>query len=93
MKLFTVMVCYIVSITKQLKFLNSHYSIVCSHCSIVCLITKNGLKMAEFSSSSWENEIHMVDSPFNGDSKNILFLQLGPNFGGGTARKFRGNWQ
>ena len=44
MKLCTVMVYYIVSITKQLKVLNSHYSIVCSHCSIVCLITKNGLK-------------------------------------------------
>ena len=34
----------------------------------------------------------MVDSPFNEDSK-ILFLQGGPNFGGGTAGKFRENRQ
>ena len=42
MKLCTVIVYDILSITKQLKFLNSHCSSVCIHCSIVCLITKNG---------------------------------------------------
>ena len=45
--------------------------------------------MIEFSSSLKENEIHVVDSPFNEDSKNIIFFQGGPNFGGGTARKCR----
>ena len=29
--------------------------------------------MIEFSSSLKLNEIHMVDSPFNGDPKNIIF--------------------
>ena len=38
MKLWTVIAYYITSITKQLKFLNSHCSIVCSYCSVVCLI-------------------------------------------------------
>ena len=41
MKLCTVMAYYITSITKQLKFLNSHCSIVCSYCSVVCLIKKS----------------------------------------------------
>ena len=39
-KLRTVIAYYITSITKQLKFLNSHCSIVCSYCSVVCLIAK-----------------------------------------------------
>ena len=51
-KLYTVIVYYIVSITKQLKFLNSHCSIVCSNCSIVCLSQKMGHKMVEFSGST-----------------------------------------
>ena len=51
MKLCTVIVYYIVSIIKQLKFRNSHYSIVCSHCSVICLVIKMGQKMVEFSSS------------------------------------------
>ena len=54
---------------------------------------KNGIKMIEFSSSLQENKIHMVDSSFNEDSKNIIFFQGGPNFGGGAARKFRENRQ
>ena len=45
--------------------------------------------MIEFSSSLKLNEIHMVDSPFNEDPKIICFFQGGPNFGGGTAGKFR----
>ena len=49
--------------------------------------------MVTISSDSYENEIHMVDSPFNEDYKNIIFGQGGPNFGGGTARKFRENGQ
>ena len=36
--------------------------------------------MIEFSSSLKLNEIHVVDSPFNEDPKNIIFLQGGPNF-------------
>ena len=39
------------------------------------------------------NKIHVVDSPFDKDFKNIIFLQGGPNFGGGTARKFSENGQ
>ena len=39
-KICTVIACYIASITKQLKFLNSHCSIVCSYCSVVYLIAK-----------------------------------------------------
>ena len=30
--------------------------------------------MVKISNSSYENEIHRVDSPFNEDSKNIIFL-------------------
>ena len=47
--------------------------------------------MIEVSSSLKLNEIHIVDSPFNEDPKNINFFQGGHNFGGGTARKFREN--
>ena len=71
MQLCTVSAYYITSITKQLKFLNSHCSIVCSYCSVVCLIAK----LIEFSSSFKLNEIHVVDSPFNEDPKNIIFFR------------------
>ena len=30
--------------------------------------------MVKLSNASYENEIHVVDSPFNEDSKNIIFL-------------------
>ena len=30
--------------------------------------------MVKISNASYENEIHRVDSPFNGNSKNIIFL-------------------
>ena len=30
--------------------------------------------MVKISDASYENEIHLVDSPFNEDSKNIIFL-------------------
>ena len=49
--------------------------------------------MIKFSIPFKLNEIHLVDSPFNEDPKNIIFFQEGPNFGGGTARKFRENEQ
>ena len=39
-KLCTVIAYYIASIAKQLKFLNSRCSIVCSYSSVVCLIAK-----------------------------------------------------
>ena len=45
--------------------------------------------MVKISNASYENEIHRVDGPFNEDSKNIIFGQGGPNFGRGTAGKFR----
>ena len=62
---------HIATVKQQMKLLNSHSSIVHSHCSIVCLITKMGKRIVEISSSSQENEIHRVDSPFNEDSKTI----------------------
>ena len=46
--------------------------------------------MIKFSSSFKLNEIHIVDSPLNED---LIFFQGGPNFGGGTAGKFRENGQ
>ena len=39
------------------------------------LIAKNRLKMIEFSSSLQEKEIHMFDSPFKEDFKNIIFFR------------------
>ena len=45
--------------------------------------------MIEFSSSLKLNEIHVVHSPFNKDTKNIIFFQGGSNFGGATVGKFR----
>ena len=87
MKLCTVMAYYKTSITKELKFLNSHCSIVCGYCSVLCLMAKSKLKIIKFLSSIKLNEIHTVDSPFNQDPKNINFFQGGPNFRGGTARK------
>ena len=73
MKLCTVIVYCITSITNQLKFLNFHCSIVCRYCSVVCLIAKSKLKMIKFSSSFKLNEIHIVNNPFNEDPKNIIF--------------------
>ena len=77
MKLYTVIAYYITSITKELKFLNFHRFIVCSYCSVVCLIAKSELKMIKFSSSFKFNEIHTVNSPFNEDPKNIFFSREG----------------
>ena len=71
MKLCKAIAYYITSTTKQLKFLNSYCSIVCSYCSVVCLIAKSEQKMIKFSSSFKLNEIHVVDSSFNEDPKNI----------------------
>ena len=39
-KLCTVIAYYISIVTKQLKFLNSHCSIVYNYCSVVCLVAK-----------------------------------------------------
>ena len=73
MKLCTVIAYYNTSITKQLKLLNSHCSIVCGYCSVLCLMAKSTVKMIKFSGSFKLNEIHRVDSPFNEDPKNIIF--------------------
>ena len=45
--------------------------------------------MIKFSSSLKLNEIHVVDSPFNEDPKNVNVFQRSSNFGGGTAGKFK----
>ena len=44
MKLCTVIAYYKTSITKQFKFLNSHCSVACGYCSVLCLMTKRKLK-------------------------------------------------
>ena len=41
--------------------------------------------MIKFSGSFKLNEIHVVDSPFNEDPKNIIVFQGGPNFGEGRS--------
>ena len=38
------------------------------------MIVKSGLKMVKISNASYENEIHRIDSPFDENSKNIIFL-------------------
>ena len=48
--------------------------------------------MIEFSSSLQENEIHMVDSPFNQDSKNIFFREALIS-GEGRPKNLGGNGQ
>ena len=88
MKLRTVIAYYITGITKQLKFLNFHCTIVCSYCSVVCLIAKSELKSAQIFKFFKLNEIYIVDSPFNKDHKNIIFFQGGSYFGGETAGNF-----
>ena len=75
MKHCALIVYYKFRITKQSKLLNSHYSIVCSHGPIVCLITKNWAKMVEFSSFLCKNETYKIDSSLNEDSKNIIFFR------------------
>ena len=86
MKLCTVIAYYKTSITKELKFLNSHRSIVCGYCSVLCLMAKSKLKNDQiFKFFQIKRNSHIVDSPLNEDSKNIIFFQGGPNFGGRTA--------
>ena len=70
----TVIVPHISTKNQQLDFSNFHCSIVCSYCSIACLIIKSGSKMVKISNASYENEIHRLDSPFNEDSENIIYL-------------------
>ena len=75
MKLCTVIVRHISTKNQQLDFQNFHCSIVCSCCSIWCLIIKSESKMVKISNASYENKIHRVDSPFNEDSKNIILAR------------------
>ena len=70
MKLCTVIAYYKTSITEQLKFLNSHCSIVCGHWSVLCLMAKSKLKYDQIFKFF---QIHTVDSSFNEDPKNINF--------------------
>ena len=46
--------------------------------------------MIKFSNFFKLNEIHIVDSLFKEDPKNIVSFQGGPNFWGGTVGKFWG---
>ena len=86
-KLYTVIIRHISSENQQLDFPNFHCSIVCSYCSIWCLIIKSMSKMVKISNASYENEIHMVDRPFKEDSKNIIFLARDEQFWGRDSRK------
>ena len=45
--------------------------------------------MVKISNVSYENEIHRVDSPFNDDSKNIIFLAREALISGRDGRKIR----
>ena len=76
MKLCTVIVYYITSITKQFKFLNFHCSIVCSYCSVVCLIAKKWDKNERIF-KFFLIKIHLVNGSFNEDAKNMEALILG----------------
>ena len=60
--------------TQKLNFQIFHCSIVYNYCSIVCLIIKVGQNIVENYNISYENEIHMVDSSWKEDSKNIIFF-------------------
>ena len=72
-KLSTVIKRHIPTKHQQLDFPNFHCFIVCSYCSIVCLIIESGSK---FQMLPMEMKIHRVDSPFNDDSKNtFVFAQ------------------
>ena len=88
MKLCTVIAYYKTSITEQLKCLNSYYSIVCCYCSVLCLMAKRKLKYDQFF-KFFQIKRNSHSCLFNEDPKNIIFFQGGPNFGGGTAGKFR----
>ena len=90
-KLCTVIVRHVSTKNQQLDFPNFHRSIVCSCCSIWCLI-KSGSKMVKISNASNENEIHRVDSPFNKDAKIYFFGQVGPYFGEKDWPQNLGKW-
>ena len=79
---------YNAGIAKQMKFLNSHCSIVCGYCSVLCLMAKSKLKNDQIFKFFQIKRNHIVDSPFNEDPKNIFFFQGDLNFGGGTAGNF-----
>ena len=48
--------------------------------------------MVKISNASYENEIHMVDSPFNDDSKNIIFLAREALISGEGRLENLGKW-
>ena len=49
--------------------------------------------MIKLSDSFKLYKIHIVDSPFNEDSNNIIFFQGDPNFEGEMVGKFMNNGQ
>ena len=49
--------------------------------------------MIKLTNSFKLNKIHIVDSPFSEDPKNIIFFQGNRNFEGGMAGKFMDNRQ
>ena len=89
MKLCTVKAYYVTSITKQLKFFNSHCSIVCSYCFVVSLIATND-RIFKFLKL---NEIHKVDSPFNEDPKNMILSSRDALISGEGRSKNLGKWE
>ena len=92
MKLCTVIAYYDTSITKEFKFLNSHCSIVCGYCSVLCLTVKSIEKMIKPNQSSFKlNEIHRVYNPFNEDPKDIIFSREAL-ISGRDGWKIQGKW-
>ena len=69
---------------QQLNFQNFHCSIVCTYCSFVCFIIKSGSKIEN---TSYENEIHKLDSPSNEDSKIYFFVPWRPKHLGEMPKK------
>ena len=57
----------------------------------MCSVRQNWKEMVKISVTSYENEIHTVDSPSNEDSKSVILCQRDLNFWGGMAGKMQGN--
>ena len=53
---------------------------------------KSGSKMVRISNASYENEIHMADSPFNEDSKKIFFWAREALISGRDGRNILEKW-
>ena len=53
---------------------------------------KKWVKKVKISNASYENEIHRVDSPFNEDSRNVIFLAREVLISGEGRQEYLGKW-